>query len=98
MRLLHRTATRIMDRHGCSCPIHKQLLAGLVFLPKHHILFSAASVGTARRNGCTGSHPGLPAPTLPKATAASSAHVVAADDEGRRVRHGLHRWPAAWRP
>jgi len=28
-----------MDAYGCSCPIHKQLLAGLVFLPKHHILF-----------------------------------------------------------
>src|SRR5690242_6594917 len=39
MCLLHGTTTRIMDRYRCSCPIHKQLLAGLVLLPQHHILF-----------------------------------------------------------
>src|SRR5580658_3024301 len=39
MRLLHWTTTRIVDRYGCSCPIHEQLLAGLVLLPQHHILF-----------------------------------------------------------
>jgi hypothetical protein len=39
MLLLHRTGTGIMDRYRCSCPIHKQLLAGLVLLPQHHILF-----------------------------------------------------------
>src|SRR5262245_24180891 len=39
MRLLHWTATWIMDRDRCSCPIHEQLLAGLVLLPQDHILF-----------------------------------------------------------
>jgi hypothetical protein len=39
MRLLHWTTTRIMDRYRGSCPIHEQLLAGLVLLPQHHILF-----------------------------------------------------------
>src|SRR5690242_7697997 len=39
MRLLHWTTTRIMDRYRCSCPIHEQLLTGLVLLPQHHILF-----------------------------------------------------------
>jgi len=28
-----------MNRYRCSGPIHKQRLAGLVFLPQHHILF-----------------------------------------------------------
>src|SRR5580658_10882087 len=39
MRLLYRAATRIMDRYRRSGPIHEQLLAGLVLLPQHHILF-----------------------------------------------------------
>src|SRR5215472_13328776 len=39
MCLLHGTATRIMNRYRCSCPIHEQLLAGLVLLPQDHILF-----------------------------------------------------------
>src|SRR5580698_3390954 len=39
MRLLHWTTTRIMDRYRSPCPIHEQLLAGLVLLPQHHILF-----------------------------------------------------------
>ena len=39
MRLLRWTTTRIMDRYRCSCPINEQLLAGLVLLAQHHILF-----------------------------------------------------------
>jgi hypothetical protein len=39
MRLLHWTTTRIMDRYRCACPIHEELLAGLVLLSQHHILF-----------------------------------------------------------
>jgi len=38
MGLLHWTAARIVDRYRCSCPIHEQVLAGLVPLPQHHIL------------------------------------------------------------
>src|SRR5215467_12538907 len=41
MCLLHGTTTPIMDRYGCSCPMHEQLLAGLVLLPQHHVLFPA---------------------------------------------------------
>ena len=70
MRLLHRATTRIINRNRCSCPIHEQFLAGLVLLPQHHILFPAATAGTARRSGCIGNLPGLPAGTLPKATVA----------------------------
>src|ERR1700685_1550189 len=44
MRLLHRTTTRIMDRYRCSCPIHEQLLAGLVLLSQHHILFPSPAL------------------------------------------------------
>jgi hypothetical protein len=39
MRLLQWTTARIMDRYRCSRRIHEQLLAGLVLLPQHHILF-----------------------------------------------------------
>src|SRR5208337_1634962 len=39
MRLLHWTTTRIMDRYGCSGPIHEQLFAGLVLLPQYNVLF-----------------------------------------------------------
>src|SRR5258706_3781262 len=39
MRLLHWATTRIVDRYRCSCPIHEQLLAGLVLLAQPHTLF-----------------------------------------------------------
>jgi hypothetical protein len=44
MRLLNGATTRIVDRHGGSRPIDEHLLAGLVFLAKHYILFAAPAL------------------------------------------------------
>jgi hypothetical protein len=44
------------------------------------------TAGTTRRSGCTGSRPGLPADTPPKATVALRVRVAAFDDEDRQSR------------
>lgn len=40
MRLPRGSAAGIVNRNGVAGPVDEQLLAGLVFLPKHHFLFA----------------------------------------------------------
>src|SRR5258708_6556267 len=67
MRLLHRPAAGIVNRNGITGPIDKQLLAGLVFLPKHHFLFAPPALVQPAEARVTISHRAAPGDILPAA-------------------------------
>src|SRR5215831_13845012 len=98
MRLLHRSTTRIMDGYRCSCPIDEQLLAGLVLLPQHHILFPPPPlVQLAEAAVLVAVRVFLPV-LLPKQLLRQVCMLLPLTMKVGEVGHGQHRWAAAWRP
>src|SRR5215831_19116817 len=98
MRLLRRTTTRIMDRYRGSCPIHEQLLAGLVLLPQHHILFPPPPlVQLAEAAVLVAVRVCLPI-LLPKQLLRHMWMLLPLPVKIGEVRYGQHRSAAAWRP
>src|SRR5215469_5044926 len=97
MRLLHWTAARVVDRYRCSCPIHKQFLAGLVVLPQHHVLFpSPTAIQLAETTVLVAIRVGLPV-LLPQQLLRHVSMLLPLTMEIGKVGHGQHRRAAAWR-
>src|SRR4051794_2321221 len=98
MRLLRWSTTRIMDRYRRSCPIHEQLLAGLVLLPQHHILFPPPPlVQLAEAAVLVAVRVCLPV-LLPKQLLRQVRMLLPLTMKVGKVGHGQYRWAAAWRP
>src|SRR5579859_2240901 len=97
MRLLHWTTTWIVDRYRCSGPIHEQLLAGLVLLPQHYILFPPPPlVQLAKAAVLVAVRVCLPV-LLPQQLLRHVWMLLPLTMKIGEVRHGQHRWTAAWR-
>src|SRR5579871_805949 len=96
MRLLHGTTAWAVDRDGCSCPIDKQLLAGLVLLPQYHVLFPApplvqlAETGVAVAVGV-----GLPV-LFPEQLLGQVCMTLALQVKIGKIRYRQHGRAATW--
>src|SRR5580704_12166361 len=98
MRLLHWTTPWIMDRNRRACPIHEQLLAGLVLLSQHHILFPPPPlVQLAEAAVLVAIRVCLPV-LLPQQLLRQMCMLLALTMKVSEVRHGQRGWAAAWRP